>query len=146
MYSWISIATEWRKINPEQIVEIKIFKNHSQEDSTKFSKDKIVIINEPSKIVEGFQLLTRSKAFTTRHNYFHDGYVIQLKLKDQVLFSDYYLYVFKKGDWDSSVDIVMPHIGTSPGSDAGEYSCPEFHVWVKNNIDPLFGVESEKEE
>jgi hypothetical protein len=95
-------------------------------------------------IGRGLHLLTSATGRPRDHEQFSDGYLMELRFRGRRPSQPFCLAVYRMTDRDmgcAPLDVVIPLIGNAFGADAkhaGEYSCPAFHAWVRETIDPIF--------
>jgi len=134
VYASLINAWHFRDMQPLQISEIKV---ERMIEEGKPDSIQPIVISDTTLIAEGLSKLTKAKNRDREHEYFINGYRIQLITSIK---KDFYISVYEKSN-TSGCGGVIPHIGREgAGSihNAGEYNSPEFQEWVFSNIAPLF--------
>jgi len=141
VYVGVFKSLEFRKIN---ITNIKCIEATLVDKSGKASKGDVKIISDPATIQNGLKLLSAATSYTRSHETYSEGYLLHLVEKQPSDSRGYYIAVFRKSSRIGKASIVIPFVGSQDDWDiasatqGGEYSCPDFIIWVKSTVDPLF--------
>ncbi len=135
---YASVANAIRfQFDPEKVAELRIVRvteeGHGVQEVPRSITDRELIVS-------GLFRLAMSESLGRNHEHFLDGYRIQIVIPGSPA---RYVSVYRRSSRGVAVAVVIPHLG--PGhagtvENAGEYSGPSFHDWVRKNVDPLFGA------
>ena len=125
----------FRNIDVSQVKGLKIIKSIDEYDRDNSLQ---ITINDTNSIQAALKSLKNCRETYRNHASYQDGYKLKFLFIDEVSDPEYYISVYRKSNNKEGKSVVIPHFYENKNLNLGEYDCPQFQAWVRNNIDPLF--------
>ncbi|MBS1796498.1 MAG: hypothetical protein JSS81_21795 [Acidobacteria bacterium] len=125
----------FRNIPVGRVRGFRVFGSKSESEP---GDSNFVVYDNPEKTQAALLTLKNCREIRRNHEHFEDGYKLQLLITGEPAESDYFLSVYRISSARSGKQVVMPHLGPNKNLNLGDYECPEFQSFVRENIDPLF--------
>lgn len=138
--SIFSVGNIWstynfRNIDISQVKGLRVIKS---EDENKNTNSNFVLYENVESIQNALTILKNCSETSRNHESYQDGYKFQIIFADENLEKDFYISVYRKSNNKGGKNVVIPHYYENKNLNLGEFSCPTFQDWVRQNIDPLF--------
>ncbi len=133
-FNWPIFTALKHRINPEQIVELRV---KQLGDSQKAP----IVISDRALIAAGLKTLANAPGYSmVQERFMPDGYEIELKSEGAAEYLPVRLMAYRQSRRPPSgaVPVSIVAVSAQPGAAEMNFSSPSFHSWLRRNVDPLF--------